>query len=53
MGDRDLRAAAAAHDADIEALAFIEEAGLRYLARADEVYDPVTDGLECDNEERG
>jgi len=42
----DLAAAAAAHEADVEALADLDDDQLDYLARLDEVYDPVTAGVE-------
>jgi len=47
--DDDLIAAAIAdRAADIEALADLDEDQLYYLAHAEEIPDPVTDGLGCE-----
>lgn len=43
-----LEGAAAAHEADVAALANMSEREISYLASVGEDADPDTDGLECD-----
>lgn len=40
--------AKAAHDADIESLAELNDDQLLYLAGVQDLEDPVTDGIGCD-----
>jgi hypothetical protein len=45
-----LAAAAAAHDADVEALGDMDEDQLYYLSHLDEIADPLSDGIDCDTQ---
>lgn len=49
--NRRLARAHRAHNRDVDKLADLDDEQLRYLADADQIPDPYTDGLECDHHE--